>query len=86
MNKSETNKLMEVVERLTRMESKLDLIETHTSKMNEELGVCQEDIKLMKEKIIIVRLSWKRGIALVGVTGTLVTIIYTLLRIFSIIK
>ena len=79
---------IEIIERLTRIEDKVKGIEEHTKVMNGELGECQESLKGCNEEIanmkknIVFRISWKDAGKIAGLSGTIVTIIYTLLKIF----
>jgi chromosome segregation ATPase len=78
----------DVLEKLGEMKVTIQSIEEHTSVMNNELGSCKEDIKTAKEDIkelkgkFILKLSGKQMVTIIGATSTLVTIIYTLLKIF----
>lgn len=78
----------EVLEKMGEMKVSIDNIEQHTTVMNSELGSCKEDIAKSKEDIrelknrTILKIGWKQIAAIIGGTGTLVTIAYTLLKIF----
>lgn len=78
----------EVIEKLGEMKVSIDNIETHTTIMNSELGVCKEDIVHAKEDIknlkerFILKLSWKQVAAIIGGTSGLIGIIFTLIKAF----
>jgi hypothetical protein len=79
----EEDMLIEVIQRLCRMEERLKEIQKHTDTMNNELGMCMERIRALEIKSAYrKRLSWKDiGIVISGSSG-IATLAYTLLRIF----
>jgi hypothetical protein len=89
MNKAENNILLDVVQRLTRIEDKMIEIEGHTKTMNRELGECRDSINTCKEDIkevskkFFVRLSWKQLSVIIGGTTGLVTLVYEILKVIK---
>jgi predicted nuclease with TOPRIM domain len=81
------NRQIEMAGILGEMKATLKSIDEHTSVMNTELGVCKEEIAKSKEEIkdlkdrFILKLSWKQVGLIIGGTGTLVSVVYTLLKI-----
>jgi chromosome segregation ATPase len=82
--------LLDIVQRLSRIEEKVNGIEKHTETMNRELGECRDCIEDNKKAIekfrskFFMKLSWKQLLAFIGGVSTLVVIIRTILEFFNI--
>jgi len=79
--------LIEIVERLTRIEEQVKSICKHTDASNKEMGELRDKVtaleglyKELSNKFFI-RLSWKQIAAIVGGVSGLVTIIRTIIQV-----
>jgi len=86
-NRKDYDVLLDIIERLVRIEEGLKKVEEHTDTMNHELGECMKDLKVCKDEIAIVKgkfilkISWKQGLAIIGGTTALITLVLKALEL-----